>query len=577
MNSQIAARHKSTPLVKDSLHAVLIDDGQSSDQRLALTKISVSILLLLSLVVRIWWVIHRGTVIEGEGANYARMAENIATGKGWLGMQGHLQLFYPPLFPLLIAAVYPLVHNAELAGRLVSIAFGTFLVVPVFLIAGELYDKRVAFIAASIVALHPMYVGVSSAVYCESTYLFLLVLAMLCGIIAAKEQSYSIAIASGVLIGFAYLTRTEGLLVALFLAVLIVILGRENRKKASAIVACMVVACILVGAPYVWFLTAKTGEFRIEAKSADNFTYGQMRLAGIPWEPAFRAIDENLQPVGLSMRTELDVLSTTKFDLRTALRFVKLAARENSRNVARDLLKQNASGGFVLVGLVALGLFGTPWSRARTLQEAAVGVFLLMLFLPFLSIVTFWNTRYVLAMLLVLIIWAANGVAVIAEWGWKSVVKAISPRVWMKSTGALKLVTRVVMVAAVATLLLIAWQGIGHVEDLQSGDPTTKAAGLWLRQRIPAGLVVMDTDNLIAFYSGGTYRPFPYAAEATALRYIAANNVGILVIREKNGETSNPYYDGWVNNGIPDPQAHLLASIPSEKYGRILLYRRSQQ
>jgi hypothetical protein len=377
-----------------------------------------------------------------------------------------------------------------------------------------------------------------------------------------------------VLLGLAYLTRTEALVATLFLAILVFLFGRGNRTKASGVAACLVVACLLVGSPYVLFLKAKTGQFRLEAKSSDNFTYGKMRLAGMAGEPAFRAIDDNLKPIGLSMRTELDVLSTTKFDLRTVLRFVKLAARENGRDVLNDLLEQKASGGFMLVGLVTLGLFGSSWNRARTLQETAVLMFLLLLFLPLLSLVTFWNTRYILPMLLVLIIWAAKGAAGLAEWGRKSMVSTISPRAWMKPSEGLKSITRVIMIAAVAALLLVAWQGIGHIENLQIGDPATKTAGLWLRQRIPAGSLVMDTDNLIAFYSGADYRPFPYAAEATALRYIAANNVGILVIREKNAETSNPYYEGWINKGIPDPQVRLLASIPSEKYGRILLYRR---
>ncbi|HUO24395.1 MAG TPA: glycosyltransferase family 39 protein [Candidatus Aquilonibacter sp.] len=525
-------------------------------------------ILSLSIGARIWWVKYKVTEIEGEGANYARMAENISLGKGWLGMQGHLQLFYPPLFPLLVAKTYPLVHDAEIAGRLVSILFGSLLIFPIFFLARELYGERAGYLAALCVALHPVLVGISAGVYSESTYLFFLFLAFYLGIRAARKQDFKWAIASGTSVGLAYLARSEALLAACFLAGLVLVLGYKNRFKAILVAACLVAACGVLAAPYVWFLKSETGQFRLEAKSSDNFTYGKMRLAGVPWEQAFRQIDDNLQPVGLAMRTDLDVLKTTRFSLPVTLRFVKLAAHDNGRYLVHDLLEETASGGFVLLGLIAIGLFASPWNLSRALQEAAIILFLMLLFLPLLTLVTYWNTRYVLAFLLIAIIWAANGAVALSEWCGETLVRIRTGRP-LKEFGQIFVAT-----FAVLAMLLVAWSGISHVENLRSGDPALKAAGLYIKEWLASGEVVMDTDNLIAYYSGGAYRPVPYASESTALRYIDAEKVRVLVIREQNAETSNPYYAGWISKGIPDPAFSLVGSIPSQEYGRILIYRR---
>jgi 4-amino-4-deoxy-L-arabinose transferase-like glycosyltransferase len=546
--------------------------SSASPRAFSLPK-SLLILFLLALAIRIWWIKERVTTIEGEGVHYARMVENLAAGKGWVGMGGALQVFYPPLYPLLSTGIYFFIHNSELSSRIVSMLFGVLLIFPIFLIASELYDKRVALIAATLVALHPMFVGVSAAVYSESTYLFLLFTAVFCGMRSIRRQSKAWATASGILFGFAYLVRTEALMGAaffIFLIIIIIAVGRKNPRTAFASASLLLIACLVVAAPYVWFLKAKTGEFRIEAKSADNFAYGTMKLAGVAWEPAFRTIDNNLVPVGLSMRSDLDVLHTTKYNLRTTLRFVKLAARDNARSLVHDLFEESSSGGFMLVALVVMGLFGSAWNRKRAAQEAAVLAFLALLFVPLLTLVDYFNTRYILPFLFVLIIWAANGVAELAGWTRKTVSSlGLDNRMYAEMT------SRLIPFASAAVLLALAWGAIGHVDNFRKGDSTLKAAGLYLKGHFPAGFTVMDTDGLIAYYSGGIYRPFPYASENTALRYIAAKSINVLVLRHNNPETSNPYYQSWVSAGIPDSHASLIGSFTSEEFGRIDLYRRN--
>jgi 4-amino-4-deoxy-L-arabinose transferase-like glycosyltransferase len=540
----------------------------SSDQRIVnrSSAVGLTILLLLSVAVRTVWLLRRTPVVEAEGAYYARLAENLASGGGWVGIHTHgLQLFYPPLFPLLIAGVYSMIHNSELAGRLISLFFGSLLVCPIFLMARDMYGKRVAYLAALLTALHPVLVGVSAAVYSEATYLLILYTGFYCGLRSAREQSCRKAAMGGALLGLAYLVRSEALLTAGYLVVLILVFGNRHKFRAIQVAACMVGVLAAVGAPYVWFLKVQTGQLRIEAKSADNYSYGKMLLSGMTPAQAFLSIDDDLKPIGVTMKSNLETLQTTKFSLSDILRFAKAAARNNGADLVRGLFVQRAVGGAALLGLVILGLFGSPWSPRRTVSEAILLGFLACLSLPFLTLLIF-NSRYVVPFIPVVILWASCGVEQFGTWT-ESIFSTLVPSLRAVSARALG------TAGAAGALLVIAWLSIGSFTDLSGGDAALKAAGALLKERFPGvKLVVMDDDPLVAYYAGAALIPFPYAAERTALRYLSANNVNVVVLRE-GLESGIPYHRDWAIKGLPDSRASLITSLPSKRYGRILLYR----
>ena len=112
--------------------------------------------------------------IDTEGAEYARIAENLLDGTGYVGMATlGTELMFPPLFRWLIAAVSVVTHQPEIAGRLISITTGTLLVLPVFYIALHLYRRNVAYVAAILAACHPLLIGYASTVFIETTYITL--------------------------------------------------------------------------------------------------------------------------------------------------------------------------------------------------------------------------------------------------------------------------------------------------------------------------------------------------------------------------------------------------------------------
>jgi 4-amino-4-deoxy-L-arabinose transferase-like glycosyltransferase len=141
------------------------------------------LILATALVLRGLCAILFNGEIDPEGAEYARIAENILLGRGYVGIATEgVQLFFPPLFPplfpLLIAGISMLIGDPETAGRTLNVFFGALLVLPVYGIARRLFDGNVGLGAAALVAVHPYLVNLSTTVYCEPTYLTLLLSAV---------------------------------------------------------------------------------------------------------------------------------------------------------------------------------------------------------------------------------------------------------------------------------------------------------------------------------------------------------------------------------------------------------------
>ena len=167
--------------------------------------IALILILVLAFVVRLSWMIFFTHTIESEGVEYAQIARNLLAGNGYVGMatQGS-QLTFPPLFPYLIASVAFLVHDVELAGRLVSISMGTLLVLPVFFITKHLYGIKAGFISALLASVHPLLVGFSAAVYVETTYIVLLLSGAYCCLQAVRFRRAPAFVLIGLFFGMAY-------------------------------------------------------------------------------------------------------------------------------------------------------------------------------------------------------------------------------------------------------------------------------------------------------------------------------------------------------------------------------------
>ena len=114
------------------------------------------LILLLAFSLRVGWMLYNSQSMENEGAEYARIAQNLLQKQQYNGILGGPESIFPsPLSSPDRGHLLRQQETQKYAGRAVSLAFGTLLVLPMFFISFRLFGLRTGYLSAIFVALHP--------------------------------------------------------------------------------------------------------------------------------------------------------------------------------------------------------------------------------------------------------------------------------------------------------------------------------------------------------------------------------------------------------------------------------------
>ena len=206
--------------------------------------------------------------ISSDGVRYIAAAEDFFAGRIAAGLAS----VYPPGYPLLIAAIFPLVGDWELAGQILSLLFGVLLLWPLYRLFHEVFDARVAGIACILAGLSPFLARYSVHVRTESPFLFFSTLALLLFYQGMQSRRLSRFLWSGLVAGFGYLIRPEALgfliIVPAFLG-FFWLLKKESDglwRIKSAAVWCA--AFMLFALPFITYLSIETGRWGAVSRKA---------------------------------------------------------------------------------------------------------------------------------------------------------------------------------------------------------------------------------------------------------------------------------------------------------------------
>jgi 4-amino-4-deoxy-L-arabinose transferase-like glycosyltransferase len=549
-----------------------------------LTLLFLSLVLATSLGLRAYAWHHWGTgAIESEGAEYARIAENLRTGHGYVGISTPgTQLVFPPLFPSLIAAASLVTHNDyELAGRLVALLLGAVLPFPVFGVAVQLFNRRTAAIAAIVTTLFPLFINLSFTVFSEGPYATVLLTAAYLALRALDQPSIRNCAITGGAFGTAYLIRQEAV-APLVLAVLIGVIAHDSAPLVKIKCAAAAVAIFLVlVSPQVLLLYTSTGKLRLEGKSAINYAWGTRAMAEQAafgpngWSQqdadydAANSINAKLEGTGVGMRPNADVIRETHVHLGELARFFREALHRNTPELFA-MFRERWLGAPFLPALALLGALYRPWPQRKAFQH------LFFIAVPAAAIATTFTVvhaiyvRNYFILVPFLIIWGANGLVVLAGWTNKNIA-LVTRRTNMRLPGAL-LSGLVVMV-----MLGYAWKDTRSLFVFQEGSPASQAvknAGLWIQQQQTGRPKIMDVLDTVAFHAHADYVHFPSCNAELALRYIEKEKVDYVILRQ--GFEPTRYYKGWLTSNIPDPRARLVYSTRAGDPNAIRVYRWNQ-
>lgn len=524
-------------------------------------------------LLRMYWLFAHTALICNEGGEYARTAENILAGRGYFSILGVPQLYFPPLYPLLIALFSLLTRNSELAGRLVSLLAGTCLLLPCAGIAGRLYGRKVAYLCTVLVACHPLLIAFSTSVFSEGLFATLLMSAVYWTMRCLEvHKSRAQLLLAGVFWGLSYLTRPEAIVYAVAAAGMVFVVDLASSrapKKACLAIAWLILPLLLIGGPYVAYLSRSLGGFHFEAKSNVNYTIAQRLNSGMDAGQAEYGISRDLKQEGPLLNLNLYVpRSPYSKSLGAISRYVAVAARRNKDELYRVILPAASLGSPFLLVLIVLGLLRKAWSLQRSLQEALL---LLVVSVTVLILLAAHEVtlRYIFPLLPFFLIWAGNGAHELGDWA-----SSTAALLWPHRPSNTQRLAWILPYGMVAVILLTAALGFSHDRDSFWDDTpefkTEKNAGLWLRTIEPDARVA-SSGTAIPYYAGAVWVPFPYADSSLALKYIASKKPDFVVLTALRG-LSLPYMENWITHGIPDSRAKLIYESPNGVGEQVFVY-----
>ncbi|HEY8506594.1 MAG TPA: glycosyltransferase family 39 protein [Gemmataceae bacterium] len=262
-----------------------------------------SALVLLSVGLHAW-VIARTEVTARDSIGFARFALHLEhppqppdVPEPMTRLDVVRQARHPPGYPLLVLLVSQPVRAAAggvspgsmvLSAQLASALAAVLLVFPMYFLGRRLFGADVAFLAAGLFQVLPVFATVSSDGLSDSLFLLAAATSLWLGVIALQRQGWGWFLLCGLASGLAYLVRPEGVVLAGAAGLVVLGLclrGAWRFRYALARGAAVAAGLLLVMAPYV----ATIGKLTAKPSGANLIR----SLLGLETEPAWHGAPES--------------------------------------------------------------------------------------------------------------------------------------------------------------------------------------------------------------------------------------------------------------------------------------------
>jgi 4-amino-4-deoxy-L-arabinose transferase-like glycosyltransferase len=219
------------------------------------------LILLLALLLRVGYMVATpGYELVHDARDYDRAAVSIASGDGWPYSRapGRETAFRPPAYPVLLAGVYKVTgvehgtqHERVVPARILGIIIGTLIVAMIFIVARQLWGRRVALLAMLGGAIYIPLILVGASVMSEPLFALLLLGALAAAIQHRRStHRWRWVVVSGVLAGLTCLTRANALVLLLPLGLAVWTVRPRWSVRALAAPALLVVLALVTVSPW---------------------------------------------------------------------------------------------------------------------------------------------------------------------------------------------------------------------------------------------------------------------------------------------------------------------------------------
>lgn len=456
---------------------------------------------------------------------FIKLAENILKFRefGWIGY--HEPCFYPLVTALLAFFTGDLYVSAVLISKISTVMLPGV----VYLFARDLFSERVGICAALLILFFPHMQAISGTAQSEALYILLITCsaALLWG--AWKHTSAPLAVGAGISFAAAYLTRSEGIFVLLFMVAFLMIFVRSGRRTGIAvkITGIVLLTFAVLCSPYIGHISKHYGTLTIGTKTSDIYFWVR--------DKCFHDPDPERAEWGLSPKGELNLISMKSRDLlaywgkdlpRSITVYLKNFSEQIPGRIPND-------GGikhypqiypvYLAIPLVA-GLL-IRFRRRKSFSSAGylLSVFLLLFIYPLLT-GGWW--RYLINLLPFFLILAAMSLDEIAD----AIFSDKRPLLFLKA--AMVLITAY-------HVWIVAWQPVPQNVVVYKDNKSIiaeeiKKAGAWARQIIPEDATYMAQWTRLPFYLQGRWIAMPETTLDGVLYYARKNAVAYMLIESND-------------------------------------------
>ena len=189
------------------------------------------LLLILAFSLRAGRVLLAGRICK-DGVLYVYMIRNLNDGDRSNDFIENRRI--PPLYLQMSAYMKSAGIDAETAARAISLIAGSLLLIPFFLTAHSLFDRKTAVIASLLIAVHPDLVRISAVIMRDSLFLSLVVFAVYFVVAGISKKNKLFWIFAGIAASLASATRSEGveILIAVLIWMAVDIIIRIKKKTS---------------------------------------------------------------------------------------------------------------------------------------------------------------------------------------------------------------------------------------------------------------------------------------------------------------------------------------------------------
>ena len=247
-------------------------------------RIALRVAIALGLIVRLavfWHTPALGPQIEDE-QHYVQIAENILAGNGFARIPGQPTSIRPPLYPGLVAGIFALAGPGNLqAVRFVQILMALATAALVYALGRRVFTPAVGRYAAALFFLYPSYVFFNFTILTETLFTFLLVAFVLLSVKLIQTPRLVTALACGLALGLAALTRSVLWPVPLIFCPLVAVLLRGNKSMRFALPVAVLAGYAIVVTPWAVRNTKLQGVLTI----VDTMGGMNLRLGNYEYTP----------------------------------------------------------------------------------------------------------------------------------------------------------------------------------------------------------------------------------------------------------------------------------------------------